>query len=67
MKRFSVNLTAKGVRALSGAQQIAEETQTEAMNRAIIWYEYTLRTVAEGGDVLVRYPGEDVLRPLHLF
>lgn len=67
MKRFSVNLTEKGVEALLVARKLSRDNQTDVVNRAIQWYAHTLLAVHNGGDVLVRLPGEEEPRGLHLF
>lgn len=66
VKRFSVNLTEKGVEALLLARKLSRDNQTDVMNRALQWYAETLLTVANGGDVLVRRPGETEPRGVHL-
>lgn len=65
VRRFSVNLTDKSVKAMATAQEIAEETKSDVVNRGVQLYAYLLKNDADGGEVMVRLPGEDKVRTIH--
>lgn len=57
-ERLTVNLTRRSSAALELAAQIAGDTKTDAVNRALQVYAYLMHLQEQGGEVLVRENGE---------
>ena len=54
LDRVTVNLTARGSRALDQAAQITGDTKTDTINRALQVYAYLEEIMQHGGAVYVR-------------
>jgi hypothetical protein len=67
VQRSTIGWTARSIRAISTAQQIAEESKASVANRAVQLYAWMAEVAAGGGDVYVRLPGENEPRLVQMF
>lgn len=65
-KKVTVNLTRKAALSLARVMEMKEETQTEAMNRAIQLYELVESFWADGGSILLEPGDEQSGKPIYL-
>lgn len=63
MERVTVNLTARGSRALEEVTALTEESKTDCINRALAMYAYVQTVLSKGGVVLIQeHRGDEPVR-----
>lgn len=67
LERVTVNLTARGSRALELATELTGDTKTDTINRALQFYAYLEQVTAHGGAIYVREKADSELERVKVF
>lgn len=64
LERVTINLIPRASAALAEAAQLTGNSKTDTVNRALQAYAFLERTMAGGGEILIRLDGETELLKL---